>query len=870
MKKIVSAVSALFSTFATLISTPVAAAPLDPSGYALYSTNGNISLSNMSSFTLTGKTRSETGTCTLSNMSSFSMKDLVCYGAISISNISSGTVTGVVQSRTSLNVANAVRVSGGSTVVNSIGSLSLAQVTAPTSTSDPNWLQPITIINGNYSISNASHTNVNGTIYATGTITIGNSSSINGTATLVAGQGVVLSNVSTLGSSSAKFFVYAMGTQGITISNMSSATIRGSLYAPNGPVNLNNMSSATVTGGIFGKTISLSNMSQFNIGPGSAVQAATPPGIISQVTTPPAAPSNLTAAAASFTSASLTWIDNSNNESSFLIERASGISYTQIATVPANTTSYTDTGLASNSSYSYRVRATNAGGNSAYTNIASATLLSPPNAPSSLVATPTSSTAIALAWTDNSSNETSFRVERSTDNLTFSEIGNVAANVVAYNDTGLTNGRTYYYRVRARNGAGDSAYSDPANATLVPPLPSPPAAPSNLVATASSSTAIGLTWVDNSNNETSFRIERSTDGISFSEITSTAADVTSYSDTGLASDATYYYRVRARNAGGDSAYSNSANATIVSLPTAPSNLVATANGSTRIDLTWADNSSNEVTFRIERSSNNITFNEIGNVGANVTAYSDTGLTSNATYYYRVRARNTAGDSGYSNSANATLVAVPSDPSNLVASANGYTTINLTWVDNSVNETSFRIERSSDNVSFSEIGSVDADVTSFSNTSLSAGTYYYRVRARNAVGDSAYSNVANATLETPPSAPSAPSNLVATANGSTEIDLEWVDNSNNEVTFRIERSTDNASFSEIASVAANVTTYRDQSLASGTYFYRVRARNAVGDSAYSNSANASLQDPCDPRLADSGYNSSGSYVEVVALCGLLIR
>jgi FtsP/CotA-like multicopper oxidase with cupredoxin domain len=89
----------------------------------------------------------------------------------------------------------------------------------------------------------------------------------------------------------------------------------------------------------------------------------------------------------------------------------------------------------------------------------------------------------------------------------------------------------------------------------------PPAAPSNLAATAASDSRIDLDWLDNSGNETSFRIERSPDGASFSPLTSVAADVTSYSDSGLSPLTTYYYRVLAANADGDSGYSNVASDT---------------------------------------------------------------------------------------------------------------------------------------------------------------------------------------------------------------------------------------------------------------------------------------------------------------------
>jgi hypothetical protein len=270
-------------------------------------------------------------------------------------------------------------------------------------------------------------------------------------------------------------------------------------------------------------------------------------------------------------------------------------------------------------------------------------------APSNLSANTVSSSEIDLSWTDNSADELIFKIERSTDGgATFTEIATTGANVTTYADTGLTNATPYYYRVRASNSGGDSAYSNTASAIL------PPAAPSNLTASAVSSSEIDLSWTDNSANELVFKIERSTDGgATFTEIATTGANVTTYADTGLTNATPYYYRVRASNSGGHSAYSNNASAILPVIPAAPSNLSANTISSNEIDLFWADNSDNETEFKIERSTDaGITFTEIATVGANATAFPDAGLSPLTAYTYRLRASNLAGDSDYSNTATA--------------------------------------------------------------------------------------------------------------------------------------------------------------------------------------------------------------------------
>jgi hypothetical protein len=325
------------------------------------------------------------------------------------------------------------------------------------------------------------------------------------------------------------------------------------------------------------------------------------------------------------------------------------VNFSYYATVGANVTTRSNTNLSSSTKYYYRVLAYNAGGNSDYSNIAIATTLGIPSPPSNLTATAVSSGQINLAWTDNSSDETGFRVYRSSDGVSFSWVSTAVANATSFSDTGRVASTTYYYRVTAQNDNGNSDFSNTASATTFPP----PTAPSSLNATAVSSSQINLSWTDNSSDEDGFKIYSSTDGVNFSFYVTVGANVTTRSNTNLSASTTYYYRVLAYSAGGSSGYSNTASATTLSVPAAPSNLTATAVSSTRIDLAWTDNSNNETEFRIYRSTNGVSFSWVVTVGPNVTTYSNTGRTPSTTYYYRVSAANASGNSAFSNTASAT-------------------------------------------------------------------------------------------------------------------------------------------------------------------------------------------------------------------------
>ena len=367
-------------------------------------------------------------------------------------------------------------------------------------------------------------------------------------------------------------------------------------------------------------------------------------------------PTTLTAVAISSRAINLAWADNSNNEQGFKIERKTGVAgaWAEVATVGANATTSTNTGLSPTATYYYRVCGYIGTDISSYSNETSATtmMLNPPAAPSGLTAAAVSSYKIDLAWADSSNNELGFKVERRiAPTGPWSEITTVPANVMIFGDYALSPDTTYDYRVRAYNDDGNSAYSNAASATTML------APPSQLTVAAVSASEIQLMWIDNSTDELGFKIERKTGpGGTWGEIASVGPNVVSHADSGLSPSTLFFYRVCAYNAAGNSSWSNEASAvTSMVPPSAPSNLTATMVSASRINLAWNDNANNEQGFQIERKTGATgAWAQIASVAADSTTYEDSGLMSNATYYYRLCAHNTAGDSPYSNEADATI------------------------------------------------------------------------------------------------------------------------------------------------------------------------------------------------------------------------
>ncbi|HUR32691.1 MAG TPA: fibronectin type III domain-containing protein, partial [Vicinamibacterales bacterium] len=199
---------------------------------------------------------------------------------------------------------------------------------------------------------------------------------------------------------------------------------------------------------------------------------------------------------------------------------------------------------------------TNTGGDSGYSNTATATTLpNPPAAPSGLSATTQSAGQINLAWVDNATNEVNYVVERSTDNVTFTVVvSNLSTNSIAYSNTGLAAGTLYYFRVKATNTGGASAYSNTASATTAANNSVPPGAPANVVLTAVAGPGMTLNWTDTSTNESGFTIQRSTDGVAYSAVTNVGANVITYTNTPVTASTNYYYRIRSFNNAGTSVW----------------------------------------------------------------------------------------------------------------------------------------------------------------------------------------------------------------------------------------------------------------------------------------------------------------------------
>ena len=360
-------------------------------------------------------------------------------------------------------------------------------------------------------------------------------------------------------------------------------------------------------------------------------------------------------------------------------------------------------------------------------NLTSATLHCAPDAPVVHIGNSASSGKPMLTW-NAVEGATSYRIYRSTSKGSgYSLLGTTTA--TSYTNTGAKAGTTYYYRVKAVNDAGLSPYSNivSGQSKAVTPKPSAP------VVKIGNSAASGkpmLTW-NAVSGATSYKVYRATSQNGTYSLLGTVT-ATSYTNTGAKAGTTYWYKVKAVNSAGESAYSNivSGRATVTTLTMGHS---ATSG---KPQLTWKA-VSGAASYKVYRAtSKNGAYSVINTTKA--LTYTNTGAALGTTYYYKVEALNASGKSmGFSAIVEGKVAPVL---------AVGYSSVSgkpqLTW--KAVpGATEYQVYRSTQqNSGYKKINTTTS--TSYVNTGAKAGTtYYYKIVAVKGTAVSDFSNIVSA-------------------------------------------------------------------------------------------------------------------------------
>jgi hypothetical protein len=190
---------------------------------------------------------------------------------------------------------------------------------------------------------------------------------------------------------------------------------------------------------------------------------------------------------------------------------------------------------------------------------------SAPSAPTALAASGITYSQVSLTWVDNATNETGFKVERSGDGVIFSEIAALGADTVKYTDATVARLTTYYYRVRAYNSIGASAYTSAVGVSTPDAPPPPPATPSNVAARDDGNGTATVSW-SAVTNAANYEVRRETwdsrkqvwgRAATVAKVSASMTSIVDSSGSGV-----YRYSVKASNAGGGSGYGGPAQVTV--------------------------------------------------------------------------------------------------------------------------------------------------------------------------------------------------------------------------------------------------------------------------------------------------------------------
>src|SRR6202795_2129963 len=576
-------------------------------------------------------------------------------------------------------------------------------------------------------------------------------------------------------------------------------------------------------------------------------------------TTAPTVPTGFVASALSSSQIQLSWnasTDPDNTSSQLIYHvRRNGV---VIAATTAGATTWTDSGLAPSTIYSYTVRASDPYGNySALTAPVSTQTgthdTTAPTVPTGFVASALSSSQIQLSWNastdpDNTSSQLIYHVRRNGV-----VIAATTAGATTWTDSGLAPSTIYSYTVRASDPYGNySALTAPVSTQTGTHDTTAPTVPTGFVASALSSSQIQLSWnastdPDNTSSQLIYHVRRN--GV---VIAATTAGATTWTDSGLAPSTIYSYTVRASDPYGNysaltAPVSTQTGTHDTTAPTLTTGFVASALSSSQIQLSWnastdPDNTSSQLIYHVRR--NGVV---IAATTAGATTWTDSGLAPSTIYSYTVRASDPYGNysaltAPVSTQTGTHDTTAPTVPTGFVASALSFSQIQLSWnastdPDNTSSQLIYHVRRNG-----VVIAATTAGATTWTDSGLAPSTIYsYMVRASDPYGN--YSALtAPVSTQTGTQNTQAPTVSITSPtnnqpiSGTTTIAANAADNVG---VVGVQFQVDGGNLGAEVTAAPYAATWMSSQTSNGSHLLTAVARNAAGNKTTSSAVPVSV-------------------------------
>ena len=551
----------------------------------------------------------------------------------------------------------------------------------------------------------------------------------------------------------------------------------------------------------------------------------------------PSAPTLSSVTTLSYFEIQIAWTVSSGNPTGYEVYRSLNptVGFSKVKTLGL-VNIWIDNTLSYSTQYYYKVLATNSGGSSTYSSTVGGTTNNypSPTKPSGLSISGATFSSQTLNW-GAISNCVSIKVFRKlTSDLTFgTEIATLGSSAINYQDTGLTGSTSYSYKVIAYNIGGASPDSDVLIATT-PFDTTPPVKPTGLNAQGVSKVSIRLTWnlVPSAVGYTIYSAP--TVAGPFTTLTTiNDGSIGEYMDSTLATDESKAYYIVAFNSNGSSINSDFVVGKSLSedIPGTPVGLTITKGTNFSLNISWVK-STGATSYFIYRSST-ITgvYNLYKSLG-DINAYNDASLGYSTTWYYKVSARNTSGESALSLQSNGTTdpIPIPDAPSGITFSSIASTQVTISW-DVCARALSYEVLKATSEAGpYTSVSSTSGTVVNATSL-LPSTTYYFKIASINGTGNSSTISTVTTSGIALPTSPTGVTASASSTSPTSEVNLSWGVAARAEGYKVYQSSSANGTYTYIKDVVGTSTIMAGLNSGVG-YYFKVVSFNTSGTSGFS--------------------------------------